>query len=110
MNGRVHTVAGNYYTDDFPKSDVITMGNVLHGLGLEMKKTLMRKAYNALSSDGVFIVIETIFGNDRTSVEGLIFSVNVQMESEEGFDYSEGEFISWVKEVGFKKVEFMPLA
>lgn len=109
---RVKAVALDFFSDNaFPQADVITMGNILHDWGLRDKKTLIRKAYNALPKGGAFVVIENIIDNDRSSnVMGLLMSLNMLIETGEGFDYTFRDFQEWVAEAGFSKAEILPLA
>lgn len=58
MADRTTPVAGNFFLDEFPKSEVITTGNILHDWNLE-KKLLIGKAYTALPEGGALIAIET---------------------------------------------------
>ncbi len=48
MTERITVAAGDFFVDDLPKADVITMGNILHDWNLEKKKILIKKAYDAL--------------------------------------------------------------
>lgn len=65
------------------------MGNILHNWGLETKKLLLKKAYDALTEGGAFIAIEFIFGTERTNPSGLCISLTMLLETDGGFDYSE---------------------
>lgn len=42
-------------------------------------------------------------------MEGLLTSLHMLIETQNGFDYSETDFIEWVTEVGFTKYEFIKL-
>lgn len=86
------------------------MGNILHDWGLETKKVLLKKAYEALTVGGAFIAIESIFGTERKDPSGLCLSLTMLLETDEGFDYSEQDFTEWALEIGFKSVEFKQLA
>ncbi|HSH19094.1 MAG TPA: methyltransferase, partial [Draconibacterium sp.] len=91
-------------------ADVITMGNVLHDWGLEDKKMLINKAYNALPLGGALVVIENIIDNDRSkNAFGLMMSLNMLIETPGGFDYTASDIEGWVKEAGFRKTSLMPL-
>jgi len=48
MTDRINAVSGDFFVDDLPKADVVTMGNILHDWNLEKKKVLIGKAYEAL--------------------------------------------------------------
>ena len=52
MEKRITVLAGDFFKDDLPKADVITMGNILHDWNLENKKVLIQKAYAALPKGG----------------------------------------------------------
>ena len=45
---RLTFVGGDFFADPFPKADVVVMGHILHDWGLEKKKQLIAKAYDAL--------------------------------------------------------------
>lgn len=52
MDNRIKVLAGDFFKDDLPQADVITMGNILHDWNLENKKLLIQKAYAALPKGG----------------------------------------------------------
>jgi len=108
---RVKTQSGNFFTDAFPKADVITMGNILHDWDEEKKLMLMKKAYDALPSGGAFIAIESVIDDDRKqNVFGMMMSLNMLIETETGFDYTFADFGRWAKAAGFTSTALLPLA
>ena len=110
LGNRVTAISGDFFVDDFPKADVITMGNILHDWGTEDKLMLITKAYNALPEGGALIVIENIIDDDRRhNAFGLMMSLNMAIETEEGFDFTAADFDNWAKQVGFKNTKVMPL-
>lgn len=110
LKDKVIIQAGDFLKDEFPKADVITMGNVLHDWGIEEKKMLIKKAYNALPKGGSFVVIENIIDDNRSkNAFGLMMSLNMLIESPEGFDFSKADIDDWVKEAGFRETSLMPL-
>ena len=110
LKDKVKITSGDFFTDDFPKSDVITMGNILHDWGTNDKKKLIKKAYNALPEGGAFVVIENIIDNDRNkNAFGLLMSLNMLIETVEGYDFSFSDFEDMVKEAGFKSTSLLPL-
>ena len=111
MEGRVKVIVGDFFKDELPKADVITMGNILHDWNLENKKMLIRKAYNALPEGGAFIAIENLIDDARReNVFGLLMSLNMLIEFGDAFDYTGADFREWCGEVGFKRFEFIHLA
>lgn len=110
LGDRVKITSGDFFTDDFPKSDVITMGNILHDWGTKDKKMLIKKAYDALPNGGAFVVIENIIDNERNkNAFGLLMSLNMLIETAEGYDFSTSDFNQMALEAGFKSTSIMPL-
>lgn len=111
LNDRIKTTVGDFFKDKFPKADVIVMGNILHDWSEERKLILIKKAYDALPEGGAFVAIENVIDNQRNqNVFGLTMSLNMLIETEEGFDYTLSDFENWTKQSGFKTVEQIPLA
>ena len=107
---RVKAISGDFFVDDLPKADVVAMGNILHDWNEENKIKLIQKAYDALPSGGAFVVIEAVIDNDRKeNVFGMMMSLNMLIETAEGFDYTFDDFNQWTKQVGFKSTVIMPL-
>ena len=107
---KVEIRSGDFFKDNFPQADVITMGNVLHDWGTEDKRKLIQKAYNSLPDGGALVVIENIIDDNRSeNVFGLLMSLNMLIETSEGFDFSASDFDGWAKEAGFKTTEKIPL-
>lgn len=102
---------GNFMTDALPSADVVTMGNILHDWGTATKEMLIAKAYAALPEGGAFIAIENIIDDARReNVFGLLMSLNMLIETKDGYDYTFAQFDAWCRKAGFKKTERIPLA
>jgi hypothetical protein len=111
LTNRISVVAGDFFVDDLPKADVITMGNVLHDWNLEKKKVLIKKAYDALPDGGALIAIENLIDdNRRENLFGLLMSLNMLIEFGDAFDYTGQDFREWCSEAGFKHYEIINLA
>ena len=107
MNGlseRVKFVPGSFMKQPLPKADVIMMGHILHDWSLEIKLMLVRKAYEALAPGGAYIVYESIIDDDRSAnVFGLLMSLNMLIETSDGFDYTGADCSEWMKHAGFRE-------
>jgi hypothetical protein len=111
MAERITVVSGDFFADDLPKADVITMGNILHDWNLEKKKILIRKAYEAIPEGGAFIAIENLIDDARReNVFGLLMSLNMLIEFGDAFDYTGANFRDWCGEAGFERFDIIPLA
>lgn len=103
LAGRVRFEAGSFFDDPLPKADVVMMGHILHDWNLEVKKMLIRKAYDAIPAGGAFLVYESIIDDDRSkNAFGLLMSLNMLIETPGGFDYTGADCIGWMKESGFR--------
>ncbi|HEX2100708.1 MAG TPA: methyltransferase [Candidatus Synoicihabitans sp.] len=92
----------DFFQQDLPKADVVTMGHILHDWDLPTKKMLIGKAYAALPPGGAFIVYEAIIDDERRqNAFGLMMSLNMLIETTGGFDYTGADCCQWMKEAGF---------
>jgi SAM-dependent methyltransferase len=102
---------GNFFKDPLPKCDVIVMGHILHDWNLDEKTMLLRKAYDALPAGGAMIIHEALIDDARKqNAFGLLMSLNMLIETHGGFDFTGADCRKWMKEVGFKRTQVMPLA
>lgn len=108
---KVKVVTGDFFTDSFPKADVITMGNVLHDWGTKDKLMLIGKAYDALPKGGALVVIENIIDDERReNAFGLMMSLNMLIETIDGYDFTAADFDKWARDAGFVETSVMRLA
>ncbi|UNY97617.1 acetylserotonin O-methyltransferase [Zhouia spongiae] len=111
LTDRVSVASGNFFNDPIPAADIVVMGNILHDWDEENKQKLIKKAYEALPKEGVFVAIENLIDNDRRKNSfGLLMSLNMLLETKTGFDYTFNDFEGWILDVGFKNASFIPLA
>jgi len=107
---RVKIASGDFLKDPMPSAEIITMGNILHGLNEEGKLMLFKKVYDALPENGAFMAIENIIDNERSkNTFGLLMSLNMLIENGDAFDYTPNDFEKWAKQTGFKRIEIIPL-
>jgi len=104
VGDRLEFVAGDFFHDPLPAADVVTLGHVLHDWSLDEKLQLLRKAYGAIPDGGAVIVFESIIDDERrANVFGLLMSLNMLIETPNGFDYTASDCESWLREVGFRE-------
>jgi len=108
---RIQVVGGDFFKDELPRADVISMGNILHDWNLEKKKLLIRKVYEALPAGGAFIAIENLIDDARReNAFGLLMSLNMLIEFGDAFDYTGADFREWCGEAGFQRFEIIRLS
>lgn len=104
VGSRLRFAAGSFFEQPLPKADVILMGHILHDWGLDDKRMLIRKAYEAVPEGGALIVYESIIDDDRSkNAFGLMMSLNMLIESPAGFDYTGADCQGWIKDAGFRE-------
>ena len=107
---RVKAISADFFKDTLPQADVVAMGNILHDWNEEHKIQLIQKAYNALPEGGAFIAIEAVIDDERKqNVFGMMMSLNMLIETGDGFDYTFADFNKWATQVGFKSTSIVPL-
>jgi hypothetical protein len=110
LDGRVAAGEIDFLTDPFPRADVITMGMILHDWNLDVKKMLIRKAYDALPPGGALVAIENVIDDARReNAFGLLMSLNMLIEFGDAFDFTGADFAGWCLEAGFARCALLPL-
>jgi len=103
-SNRLRFEPGDFSKDSLPKVDVLTMGHILHDWGLETKQMLIGKAFEALPKGGALIVYEAIIDDERRkNTFGLLMSLNMLIETSDGFDYTGADCCGWMKAAGFSE-------
>ncbi len=111
LSTRVRFAPGSFFEQPLPKADVVMMGHILHDWDLDIKRMLVRKAYDALPAGGAFLVFETIIDDERSSnAFGLMMSLNMLIETPGGFDFTGADCIGWMEEAGFRDTRVEHLA
>jgi len=111
LTDRLTFVPGDFFADDLPAADVLVMGHILHDWGLEEKRTLIGKAYDALPAGGALIVYEALIDDERSSnAFGLLMSLNMLIETPGGFDYTPSDCAAWMRSAGFSHTRAEHLA
>jgi precorrin-6B methylase 2 len=100
---RFQYIAGNLREVDLGSGyDVATLGHILHSEGERASRELLRKVFNALASGGTIAIAEFLVDDDRRGpVGGLIFAVNMLVNTSEGDTYSFETIRSWMEEIGY---------
>ena len=107
---RVVTASGDFFVDPFPRAEVITMSLILHDWDLARKMHLIRSAYQGLPEGGAFIAIEFLIDDARReNAFGLMMSLNMLIETGDGFDFTGRDFAEWCRQTGFRDVKIIPL-
>jgi 2-polyprenyl-3-methyl-5-hydroxy-6-metoxy-1,4-benzoquinol methylase len=101
---------GDLLESDFGSGHhVATLGHILHSEGVERSRKLLAKTFSALAPGGTIAIAEFLVNADRTGpVNGLIFAVNMLVNTENGGTYSFEEIAGWLAEAGFVEARTIP--
>jgi O-methyltransferase domain/Dimerisation domain len=103
LSERLRFFPGNFFDDPLPAGDVLIFGRILHNWDPTTKQMLLQKAYDALPRKGAVIVYDLLIDDDRrTSVGGLLSSLNMLVWTAAGFGYSGADCMGWMQAIGFR--------
>jgi SAM-dependent methyltransferase len=99
-------IEGDLLEADFGTGhDVAIFGHILHSEGEARSRQLLRKTFAALAPGGTAAIAEFLVNDDRRGpVNGLIFAVNMLVNTEQGDTFSLAEIRGWLEEAGFTNV------
>jgi precorrin-6B methylase 2 len=100
---RFSFVEGDLLEADFGSGHhVATLGHILHSEGIERSKALLARTFQALASGGTIAIAEFLVNAERTGpVNGLVFAVNMLVNTDCGDTFSFEEIGGWLREAGF---------
>lgn len=103
VSDRFSFVPGDLHDVDFGSGyNLATLGHILHSEGEARSKALLKKTHGALVPGGTIAIQEFLVNQDRTGpVNGLLFAVNMLVNTEHGSTYSFEEIARWLSEAGF---------
>jgi len=109
--GCITTRAGDYFNDGFGQgNDVVLLSAILHSMGPEHSRLLLKKSYDSLIPGGLVVVREGLLGDEGTSPVGaVLFSLNMLVNTGEGQSYSGKEIMELMSSVGFTQTRVTPL-
>lgn len=112
MTERVRIVSGDFHQLDFGSGvyDLVLLSHILHLQSAETCRTLLGKAFHALTSEGQCVVHEFLLRDDKTGpLMPALFSLNMLLNTEHGRSYSGWEITEAMQNEGFIRVQIVPL-
>jgi len=96
-------VEGDLLETEFGSNyNVVTIGQILHSEGIDRSRALLARCFQSLTSGGTIAIAEFLVNPDRTGpLNGLIFAVNMLVNTQNGGTYSFEEIASWLSDAGF---------
>jgi SAM-dependent methyltransferase len=109
-DGRIQLQAGDFFADPWPDADVILFGGILHDWGEDERRTLVKRAFHALTVGGTLLAWDHLIDDDRREkVSSLIVSMNMALVAPGASGYTVAECQSWLQDAGFTAVSATPL-
>jgi ubiquinone/menaquinone biosynthesis C-methylase UbiE len=110
LSSQFSFIEGDLLTADFGSGyNVATLGHILHSEGEDRSRQLLSKVFDSLVPGGTIAIAEFLVDADRTGpVGGLLFAVNMLVNTDEGGTYSFEEISSWLTEAGFTNPRTLP--
>lgn len=85
--------------------DVVTLGHILHSEGAARSHQLLQRVFQQLKPGGTVAIAEFLVNKDRTGpMNGLIFTINMLVHTDEGTTFSFEELKGWLEAIGFVNV------
>ena len=102
---RLAKIPGDLMKADFGKGhQIATLGHILHSEGAARSRNLLQKVFKALAPGGTIAIMEFLVNDDRQGPPlGLLFAVNMLVNTETGDTFSFEEISRWLKAAGFVK-------
>jgi ubiquinone/menaquinone biosynthesis C-methylase UbiE len=100
---RLKKVPGDILKAPFGKGHhVATLGHILHSEGTQRSRKLLKRVFDALAPGGTIAIMEFLVDDDRTGPPvGLLFAVNMLVNTQQGDTFSFGEISEWLTDAGF---------
>jgi acetylserotonin N-methyltransferase len=105
VGDRVSLIAGDFFVDAMPASDLYAVGRILHDWTETKIVALLEKIYAALPENGGLLIAEKLLKEDRSG------SVTTQMQSlnmlicTEGRERTLSEYATLLRGAGFREVD-----
>ncbi|MDX3380113.1 methyltransferase [Streptomyces niveiscabiei] len=108
VEGRLGFTGGDFFADPLPGADAVIIGHVLADFSVDERKTLVRKAYDAVSPGGALLVYDPMPG-DEPHLPALVSSLHMLVMTPAGAGYHPGDCEQWMRVAGFGDVTRHPL-
>jgi SAM-dependent methyltransferase len=103
--GQVAFTGGDFFADPMPAADVVIMGHVLHDWAPAERAELVARAFRAVNPGGVLLVYDPMVSEEPDDVYNTMVSLNMQLMSPGGSEYTLAECTEWLTAAGFGPVD-----
>jgi hypothetical protein len=101
LKTRANFFAGDIFKDEFPKGDIYSIGYLLSDWPESLCVSLIQKAYEKLTDNGLIVILEKLFADDKSGPY-LTAMLNLTMLLEmHGKHRTRSEYLTWLHNAGF---------
>ena len=106
VGDRFEARPGDLFAIDFGDAyQAAVLGHVLHSFGEARNRALIAKVFDALAPGGVLAIADFLVDDAHAAkTHGLIFAVNMLVNTEEGDTFSFAEIAGWLTDAGFANI------
>ena len=102
---RMDVIAGDFFSEDLPDSDLFALGRILHDWAEPKIRLLLRKVYDKLPPGGALLIAEKLLADDKTGPTHVHMQSLNMLICTEGKERTLPEYTELLKEAGFSAVE-----
>jgi precorrin-6B methylase 2 len=104
LSDRYTFAEGDLSSADFGHDHTVAvLGHILHSEGEERSRALLQRTFDAMAPGGTIAIAEFLVDADRKGpLSGLVFAVNMLVNTDHGNAYSFDEISLWLREAGFR--------
>jgi len=108
IKNEVHYLPLNALRDDIPGTyDIVLVSNMLHMLGEQASRSLIKKLYKSINRGGSLVIQAQFLRDDRMGDRWPVFMDLIQLcITSEGRNHSMGETGRWLEDAGFMNIEY----
>lgn len=102
---RIETIAGDFFADDLPESDLFAVGRVLHDWSAEKIGALLAKIFARLPAGGGLLIAEKLLAEDKSGPTPAHMQSLNMLVCTEGTERTLAEYRALVEAAGFRDVQ-----
>lgn len=108
---RITFMAGDFFEDKIGQDyDFVWVSSIIHSLGEEEIKWLLKQVYQSLKPKGRIAVRDFLLDETKTYPSwAALFAVNMLVNTQKGRSYTLKEVMGWLEQIGYKSITTTPL-
>ena len=105
VRDRIELIAGDFFTDPLPESDLYALGRILHDWSEPKIRTLLAKVWQSLPPGGALLVAEKLLNDEKSGPPSATLQSLSMLVCTEGKERTLAEYTALLREAGFTSIE-----